>query len=108
LPETIEAVLASHPQVRACLAFGVPSTDTQRGETIVACVATRTATKGDALKQFAMANLPAWQVPREWWFLDALEADGRGKFSRTEWRKRYLATDRGASPLKVSSARSTS
>ncbi len=108
LPETIEAVLASHPQVRACLAFGVPSTDTQRGETIVACVATRTATMGDALKQFAMANLPAWQVPREWWFLDALEADGRGKLSRTEWRKRYLATVRGASPLKVRSARSTS
>ena len=108
LPETIEAVLTAHPEVRACLAFGVPSTDVQRGETIVACVAGKAAAMGDALKQFALANLPAWQVPREWWFVESLEANGRGKFSRAEWRKRYLETVRGPSPLKVNSPRSTS
>jgi acyl-CoA synthetase (AMP-forming)/AMP-acid ligase II len=107
LPETIEAVLVSHPQVRACLAFGVPSTNTQRGETIVACVAANGGVPGEGLRQFAMANLPAWQVPREWWFVDSLEANGRGKLSRAEWRKRYLETARGSSPLKVSSPRST-
>ena len=107
LPETIEAVLANHPQVRSCLAFGVPSSDPQRGESIVACVAANSPLAGDALKQFAMANLPAWQVPREWWFVETLEANGRGKLSRAEWRKRYLETVRGASPLKVSSPRST-
>jgi long-chain acyl-CoA synthetase len=107
LPETIEAVLANHPQVRACLAFGVPSSDTQRGETIVACVAGKSGGFGDSLKQFALANLPAWQVPREWWFVEGLEANGRGKLSRAEWRKRYLESARSGSPLKVSSPRST-
>jgi len=34
--------------------------------------------------------LPAWQVPREWWFVDGLESNRRGKLSRAEWRKRYL------------------
>jgi long-chain acyl-CoA synthetase len=107
LPETIEAVLANHPQVRACLAFGVPSSDPQRGESIVACVAAHSPLAGDALKQFAMANLPAWQVPREWWFVETLEANGRGKLSRAERRKFYLETVRNASPLKVNSPRST-
>jgi acyl-CoA synthetase (AMP-forming)/AMP-acid ligase II len=108
LPETIEAVLARHPQVRACLAFGIPSADTQRGEIIVACVAGSPSILGDALRQFAMAHLPAWQVPREWWFVEALETNGRGKLSRAEWRKRYLGRAGGTSPLNVSSARSTS
>ncbi len=90
LPETIETVLSAHPQVRACLAFGVPSRDTQRGETIVACVAGDTTMSGESLRQFAMSKLPAWQVPREWWIVDSLEINHRGKLSRAEWRKRYL------------------
>lgn len=89
-PEMIESVLATHPQVRACVAFGVPSPDAQRGDIIVACVAGTTDTTGESLKQFAMEKLPAWQVPREWWFVDGLEVNGRGKLSRAAWRKRYL------------------
>ena len=90
LPEAIEKVLAAHPQVRACLAFGVPSADTQRGETIVACVAGNPEVTGESLKQFAMDKLPAWQVPRKWWLVDSLDTNHRGKISRAEWRKRFL------------------
>jgi acyl-CoA synthetase (AMP-forming)/AMP-acid ligase II len=90
LPESIERVLAEHPQVRACVAFGVPSLDSQRGEVIVACVAAAPGLSGDSLKQFALVKLPAWQVPREWWFVETLRVNGRGKLSRAEWRKRYL------------------
>ena len=89
-PETIERILGAHPQVRACLAFGVPSADSGRGETIVACVARAATVTGGALKQYAMSHLPAWQVPREWWFVNSLEVNARGKLSRAEWRKRYL------------------
>jgi acyl-CoA synthetase (AMP-forming)/AMP-acid ligase II len=90
LPEAIERVLTAHPRVRACLAFSVPSEDVQRGEIIVACVAGDLEVSCENLKQFAIARLPAWQVPREWWFVPALEVNGRGKLSRSEWRKRYL------------------
>jgi len=89
-PEKIEEVLATHPQVRECLAFGVPSADAERGETIVACVALKAEVKGETLKQFAMTKLPDWQVPREWWLVESLEANRRGKFLRAEWRRRYL------------------
>ena len=44
----------------------------------------------ESLRQFALTHLPAWQVPREWWKVDSLAANGRGKLSRAEWRKRYL------------------
>lgn len=89
-PESIEKVLLKHPGVRECVVFGVPSSDAQRGDTIVACVSATTSVSGDALKQFLLAQLPAWQIPREWWLVESLFATQRGKLSRTEWRKRYL------------------
>jgi len=90
LPETIEEVLTSHPNVRECVAFGIPSLDAERGETIVACLAAKPEISGDELKDYLMNQLPAWQVPRKWWFVDSLRANGRGKISRAEWKKRYL------------------
>jgi len=89
-PESIEKVLVAHPGVRECVIFGVPSSDAQRGDTIVACVSANTSVSGEALKQFLLAQLPAWQVPREWWLVESLFANHRGKLSRAEWRKRYL------------------
>jgi acyl-CoA synthetase (AMP-forming)/AMP-acid ligase II len=44
----------------------------------------------EAHKQFTLERLPAWQVPREWWLVDSLEANHRGKLSRSETRKAYL------------------
>ncbi len=96
-PETIERALASHPGVRECLVFGVPSAEAERGETIVACLAARSALSAETLRQFLMTTLPAWQVPRQWWFVESLATNERGKLSRAEWRKRYLATTRASS-----------
>ena len=89
-PESIERVLGAHPGVRECVIFGIPSSDAQRGDTIVACVSANTSVSGDALKQFLLTQLPAWQIPREWWLVESLFANHRGKLSRAEWRKRYL------------------
>jgi len=90
LPEAIEEALAAHPDVRECITFGVPSADPGRGETIVACLAVNRDVSGDDLKQYLLNKLPAWQVPREWWFVDSLAVNERGKLSRVESRKRYL------------------
>jgi long-chain acyl-CoA synthetase len=90
-PEAIERVLAVHEQVKDCLVFGVPSQDAGRVEEIVACVATRNRVTNEVLKQFLLSRLPAWQVPRDWWFVETLGVNQRGKLSRNEWRKKYLA-----------------
>jgi len=42
------------------------------------------------LKQSLLKKLPAWQVPREWWFVESLGAGPRGKVSRAQWKKRFL------------------
>ena len=89
-PEAIERVLLTHPNVRACLVFGAPSHEAERTEIIVACIAAKSNVTADSLRDFLLSRLPAWQVPREWFFVESLKSDQRGKLSRTEWRRRYL------------------
>ncbi len=89
-PEIIEAALLTHPEVSDALVFGIPSDDADRSEEIVACVAIHGRTTPELLKQFLLAKLPAWKVPREWWFVESLQANVRGKRSRLEWRQNYL------------------
>jgi acyl-CoA synthetase (AMP-forming)/AMP-acid ligase II len=89
-PEMIETVLLTHPEVTDSLVFGIPSDDADRGETIVACVAVAGRLSGEILKQFLLEKLPAWKIPREWWFVPSLQTNERGKRSRAEWRENYL------------------
>jgi long-chain acyl-CoA synthetase len=95
-PETIERALLNHPSVRECIVFGVPSADAARGEIVVGCLAVNSRTSAEHLRQFLLTKLPSWQVPRDWWFVEALETNQRGKLSRREWRDRYLARPNGA------------
>jgi long-chain acyl-CoA synthetase len=90
-PEIIERALAIHPGVRECVAFGAPSRDAERTETIVAFVVGEAGEQ--ELKHFLLEKLPAWQVPRHWQFVEALPASGRGKVSRAECRRRWLAVN---------------
>ena len=89
-PEAIERVLLTHPNVRACVVFGAPSHEAERTEIIVACIAAKSNVTADGLRDFLLSRLPAWQVPREWFFVESLKSDQRGKLSRGEWRRRYL------------------
>jgi len=96
-PDVIERVLQSHPAVRDCLVFGVPNAESSRGDVIVGCVALQTAGAGNDLRQWAVSHLPTWQVPREWWFVDNLSTNERGKLPRAEWRRKYLESKRANS-----------
>ncbi len=88
-PATIEQALLRHPAVRECVVFGVPGTEAERGEIIVACAATDSRTTIADLRDFALGQLATWQAPREWWLVDSLPVNARGKISRVEWRQRY-------------------
>jgi acyl-CoA synthetase (AMP-forming)/AMP-acid ligase II len=89
-PAAIEEALLAHKAVRECLVFSVPSHDADRTDLIVACVAGAAPVATGALKQYLLSKLPAWQVPREWWFVDSLGTSPRGKVSRARWRKKFL------------------
>ncbi|MCP5521203.1 MAG: long-chain fatty acid--CoA ligase [Verrucomicrobiales bacterium] len=89
-PEAIEQTLRHHTAIRDCLVFGVPAARVERGEQIVAVVAGTDLAPGD-LAAFAAGSLPDWQVPRQWWVVDSLDPDPRGKLSRREWCQRFLS-----------------
>jgi acyl-CoA synthetase (AMP-forming)/AMP-acid ligase II len=90
-PATIESVLCTHPGVKECLVFGVPAARGERTDTIVAAVVPRGVTSEGDLRQFLLTRLPGWQVPRGWWFVEALDHNLRGKVSRSEWARKYRA-----------------
>lgn len=90
-PESIEKVLGTHPGVRDCLVFGAPANHDERAEIVVACFVSGSNVDEQSLRQFALEKLPAWQVPREWWRVESLAANQRGKLSRAEWRRKFLA-----------------
>ena len=87
-PETIERALLAHPQVRGALVFGAPSPEAERSDIVVACVVAGAEVTAETLRQFLLAQLPAWQVPREWRFVESLAPNQRGKLSRAGWRAR--------------------
>jgi len=89
-PTTIEQALREHEAVAECVVFGAPSGSADRWDLIVACVATDRPGPREELKQFLLQKLPAWQVPREWWFVDAISSNGTGKPSRSQWRRNFL------------------
>lgn len=89
-PGAIEKILATHPAVRECLVFGIPSGDSDRTESIASCVVLKGTADSAALKTFLLHHLPAWQIPREWRFVESLGVNQRGKISRAEWRNKFL------------------
>jgi acyl-CoA synthetase (AMP-forming)/AMP-acid ligase II len=90
-PETIEAALLKHPGVRQCAVFGVPDGDRER---IIACVAAEPSVNPQNLQHFLFAHLPDWQVPRDFWFVEELPTDHRGKLPRAAMRDSYLRSSR--------------
>jgi long-chain acyl-CoA synthetase len=87
-PEVIEEALRSHPSVLECIVFGITGPE-QRFETIAACV--NTSAEISELAKYLSTKLPAWQIPRSWWFTAELKPNARGKLSRHEWRKLFLS-----------------
>lgn len=85
-PAEIERAILQADRVGEVVVFGVPAG--ARGEDIAACIV-GSASEAD-LKRFCATALPAWQVPRHWYFVDALPVNARGKLSRAELRKKLL------------------
>ena len=90
-PESIESILRTHPSVVECIIFGIQES-VDRVDTVVAALNTKTSVPISDLTNFLSQKLPAWQIPRRWWFTPELAPNNRGKLSRTEWKRRYLET----------------
>lgn len=84
-PLEVERVLAGLPGVEEAVVFGMPASS--RGEEVAACVV------GEAgepeLKAQCASRLPAWQVPKRWFFVEAIPLNARGKISRNDLRRLF-------------------
>jgi len=98
-PAAIEQTLIQHPALSGCLVFGVPGRNGNRADLIVACVVAKLPVTSETLRRFLLERIPAWQMPREWWFVESLATNRLGKISRAEWRKTYLESKVGSTPI---------
>ena len=89
-PSEIECALLTHPAVRHCVVFGVPSGDSARVEDIVACVNAGGDIGITEIGEHLTGRLQGWQIPRRWLFTESLEPNERGKISRAHWRTFFL------------------
>ncbi|MGO6694442.1 class I adenylate-forming enzyme family protein [Rhizobium johnstonii] len=81
-PSEVENVLEAHPEVmQACV---IPIDDDIKGTKPVALVVARQVHPGleQELKQYVLANAPAYQHPRRIWFVDRLPLAATNKIDR--------------------------
>jgi acyl-coenzyme A synthetase/AMP-(fatty) acid ligase len=88
-------MLERHPDVaQACV---VPIDDEIKGQKPVAFIVLKPSrqTSEESIKQFALANAPAYQHPRFVWFIDKLPLASTNKLDRAalrrlaeEWREK--------------------
>jgi acyl-CoA synthetase (AMP-forming)/AMP-acid ligase II len=85
-PGEVEALLARHPAVHQALVM--PFDHELKGQVPYAFVVTRVGAEitEDDLKQFALANGPAYQYPRRVFFLDQFPLAGTNKVDRERLR----------------------
>jgi len=87
-PLEVEARLAEFPGVRQAVVFGVRSE--LRGEEPVACIAGGRIER-EAIMRHCRECLSSWQIPRDFWIVDEIPANERGKISRRALADSYNA-----------------
>lgn len=93
-PGEIETRISQFPGVRQVIVFGIPST--LRGEEPVACIAGENLDRA-VLLRLCSEQLSSWQVPRDFWIVDEIPANERGKISRRGLSEQFLAFSRDSS-----------
>ena len=86
-PAEVESCLRKIAGVRDVMVFGVPSAS--RGEEPVACVVGEV--NADDLKRHCQTVLASWQTPRDFWIVEALPFNERGKRNRRALADAYLS-----------------
>jgi len=86
-PAEVEALLLSFEGVRQAVVFGRASE--LRNQEVAACVVATEGTNESLLREFCRTRLSGWQVPRRFFFVEALPANERGKISRRELAQHF-------------------
>jgi len=87
----LENVLMAHPDVAEAAVIGVA--DDKWGERPLAAVVLRPGAdvSADKLRAFLAEQIPRWQVPERWCFIDEVPKTSVGKFSKRIMRDAYAS-----------------
>ena len=85
----LENILMAHPDVAEAAVIGVA--DDKWGERPLAAVVLRPGAdvSADKLRAFMAEQIPRWQVPERWCFIDEVPKTSVGKFSKRTMRDAY-------------------
>jgi long-chain acyl-CoA synthetase len=82
-PSAVQKILESHPDVRETVVIGLP--DNIKGMKPYAFVVKNNKSLNeDALKEYFLNNGPAYQMPRNIWFIDSFPLSGTNKIDKKE------------------------
>lgn len=86
-PADVESILDSHPTVNSSVVLGLP--DDVKGSKPYAFVVLENGKHAseDELKQYCLANGPAYQHPRRIWFLDQMPLTGTNKVNNNKLKE---------------------
>ncbi len=89
----LENILMAHPDVVEAAVIGVA--DEKWGERPLAAVVLRPGAEVSAekLRTFLAEQIPRWQLPERWCFIDEVPKTSVGKFSKRQMRETYLRGD---------------
>jgi acyl-CoA synthetase (AMP-forming)/AMP-acid ligase II len=89
-PLAVEQVILEIEGIETCVVFGVPSSNVDRAEDIVACFRALGDINDKEIFSILRKQLPAWQVPKRLWNCNQLKINKLGKISRAYWKERYM------------------
>ncbi len=86
-PSEIDALLETHPAVSEACVFGIP--DLVSGQIVAAAVCLAAGAKADAesLRQWCTTRLRHEAIPEQWFVLDQIPRNKRGKINRDDVRQ---------------------
>jgi fatty-acyl-CoA synthase len=89
----LENILMAHPDVAEAAVFGVA--DEKWGERPLAAVVMRSGADvtAEKLRAFMTEQIPRWQLPERWCFIDEVPKTSVGKFSKRQMREAYQRGD---------------
>jgi fatty-acyl-CoA synthase len=89
----LENILMAHPDVAEAAVIGV--TDEKWGERPLAAVVLHPGAEvtAEKLRAFMTEQIPRWQLPERWCFVDEVPKTSVGKFSKRQMREAYQRGD---------------
>jgi fatty-acyl-CoA synthase len=89
----LENILMAHPAVMEAAVIGVPDDKWDERPLAAVVLASGATATADELRSFLADQVPRWQLPERWSFIDEVPKTSVGKFAKTRMREAYARGD---------------